>query len=47
MVQNAVQNGAKCEAKSIKIHCNAIGKAPPEPLKTGLERAKWQLKSGF
>jgi len=47
MVLNAVQNGAKCEAKSIKIHCNAIGKAPPEPLKTVLERAKWQLKSGF
>ncbi len=41
-----VQNGAKCEAKSIKIHCNAIGKAPPEPLKTVLERVKWQLKSG-
>jgi len=26
MVQNAVQNGAKCEAKSINIHCNGINK---------------------
>ena len=26
MVQNAVQNAAKCETKSIKIHCNGINK---------------------
>ena len=26
MVQNAVQNGAKREAKSIKIRCNCINK---------------------
>jgi len=24
MVLNAVQSAAKCEAKSIKIHCNGI-----------------------
>ena len=29
MVQNAVRNGAKCEQKSIKIHCNAIDKSLP------------------
>ena len=27
MVQNAVQNGAKRKAKSIKIRCNCINKA--------------------
>ena len=29
MVLNAVQNGAKCKTKSIKIHCNGINKTPP------------------
>ena len=28
MVQNAVQNGAKRKAKSIKIRCNCINKTP-------------------
>ncbi len=26
MVQNAVQNAAKCKSKSIKIRCNGINK---------------------
>ncbi len=26
MVQNAVQNGAKCKMKSINIRCNGINK---------------------
>ena len=26
LMLNAVQNGAKCETKSINIHCNGINK---------------------
>ena len=29
LVLNAVQNAAKCETKSIKIHCNGIHKTFP------------------
>ena len=29
LVLNAVQNAAKCETKSIKIHCNGINKTFP------------------
>ena len=29
LVQNARQNAAKCESKSINIHSNCINKAPP------------------
>ena len=29
LVQNGVQNAAKCETKSIKIRCNSINKTFP------------------
>ena len=35
MVQNAVQNGAKRKAKSIKIRCNCINKTPSRHEKHG------------
>ena len=35
MVLNAVQNGAKCEVKSIIIHSNGIKQNLLEPLKHG------------
>jgi len=47
MVLNAVQNAAKCKAKSINIHCKWYKQTPFGPLKTWLKRAKYPLKSGI
>ena len=47
MLLNAVFFAAKCEEKSINIRRNGIIQNLLEPLKTGLERAKWGLKTCF
>ena len=47
MVLNAVQNGAKCEVKSINIHCKWYRQNLYEPLKYGSKGAKRTLKSGI
>jgi hypothetical protein len=45
LVQNAVQNGAECEVKSINIHCKWYRQNHTKPLKSGLRGAKHPLKS--
>ena len=47
MVLNAVQNAAKCEVKSINIHCKWYRQNLFEPLKHGSKGAKCTLKSGI
>jgi len=47
LVLNAVQNGAKCEAKSINIHCKWYRQNLFEPLKHSSKGAKCTLKSGI
>jgi len=47
MVQNAVQNGAKCKMKSINIRCNGINKTPSSYEAHGLKVQNTHQKVGF
>ena len=47
MVQNAVQNAAKCKSKSIKIRCNGINKTLPNHETRGPKGQNGHQKVGF
>jgi len=47
MVQNAMQNAAKRETKSMKIHCNGINKPLSNRWKHGSKGQNIHHKVGF